>query len=201
MIAEILESDPITLSLPESVRMSDHDFFEFCQLNRDWKFERTAEGEILIMAPTSYLSGDTNAELTMQLRLSAKRDGAGRTFDSNTGFILPNGAVRSPDAAWVRKARIRQLGIVPDEFLRLCPDFIVEMRSPSDRLSTLQAKMREYLANGVQLGWLIDRRARKVTVYRPDQPVETLNEPLTISADPELPGFTLDLQPIWDPES
>ncbi len=152
------------------------------------------------MAPASWLSSDSNAELTMQLRQWAKQDGSGRAFDSSGGFILGNRAVRSPDAAWVRKSRIQQLGPIADEFLPLAPDFVAELRSPSDRLSALQAKMREYIENGVQLGWLIDRRARRVMIYRPGEPVETLDNPANITANPELSGFVLDLTPIWNPD-
>lgn len=150
------------------------------------------------MPPAGGETGEQNAEITIQLGLWAKRDGEGTTFDSSTGFRLPNGAVRSPDAAWVRRSRLNTLS--PEQrkkFLPLCPDFVIELRSPTDSLNALQEKMREYLDNGAQLGWLIDPEQRRVYVYRPQAPVQTLDNPETISGDPTLTGFVLDLREIW----
>jgi Uma2 family endonuclease len=128
----------------------------------------------------------------------AKRDGSGVAFDSSTGFELPNGAVRSPDVAWVSRARLSGLPQDDlDRFLPLCPDFVIELRSPTDRLSLLQAKMEEYAANGCRLGWLVDPTERRVWVYRPGQPVETIDDPATFSGDPDLPGLSVDLRSVW----
>jgi Uma2 family endonuclease len=130
----------------------------------------------------------------------AENDGSGIGFDSNGGFILPNGAMRSPDAAWVRRERLANLTAEQKQrFLPLCPDFVIELRSPSDPLSTIQAKMREYTENGARLGWLIDPEERKVHVYKPNEPVEVLGNPDKLSGEPALPGFVLGLKPIWEP--
>ena len=134
----------------------------------------------------------------MQLRLWAKRDGTGTTFGSSTGFRLPNKAVRSPDAAWVRKSRLAKLTAKQKKkFLPLCLDFAIELRSPTDSLSILQDKMQEYLDNGAQLGWLIDPERKRVYIYRPQAPIEQLERPETVSGDPVLAGFVLDLREVW----
>jgi Uma2 family endonuclease len=134
----------------------------------------------------------------MQLRSWAKRDGTGSTFDSSTGFRLPNKAVRSPDASWIAHARLDHLTSEQrKKFIPLCPDFVVELRSPTDSLSVLQEKMQEYLDNGAGLGWLIDTDRRRVCVYRPNRPIEELSEPSSLNGDPLLPGFILDLKEIW----
>ena len=197
--AQILaEGFPIIMYLRPVVEMTDDQFFEFCQINRDLRIERAAQGELLIMPPTGGETGERNAEISMQLRLWAKRDGTGTTFDSSSGFILPNGATRSPDAAWITRSRLTALSAEQrKKFLPLCPDFVVELRSPTDNLTALQAKMQEYLDNGAQLGWLIDPEQRRVYVYRPQIPAEILENPETISGDPILSGFTLDLREIW----
>ena len=136
----------------------------------------------------------------MQLRLWAKRSGTGVAFDSNGGFILPNGAMRSPDASWVRRGRLVALTAEQKQrFLPVCPDFVIELRSPSDRLAPIEAKMREYIENGARLGWLIDPIERKVHVYKNGEPVRALDNPDTLRADPTLPGFVLDLKPSWEP--
>jgi Uma2 family endonuclease len=133
----------------------------------------------------------------MQLGLWAKRDGTGRTFDSSGGFVLPNGAVRSPDASWVSHARLAALTAEQrKKFLALCPDFVIELRSPTDSLPLLQDKLREYVDNGARLGWLIDPLGGQVFVYRPDSPVERLQEPDRVSADPLLPGFRLEMDEL-----
>ena len=141
---------------------------------------------------------DRNAEITFQLRGWTKRDGTGKSFDSSGGFELPNGAKLSPDASWVALSRWQALS--PEErrtYPPLCPDFVIELRSPSDRLSVVQRKMREWIANGLRLGWLIDPLSKRVEVYRPDTLVQRLDGPESVSADPELPGFVLDLREIW----
>jgi Uma2 family endonuclease len=196
-----VHSAPLLLRMRPAIDMTDDEFFEFCQLNRDLRFERTAEGDIVIMAPTGALTGARNIRLAAQVSTWADRDGTGRAFDSSTGFILPNGATRSPDVAWVRRARLAGLTAEQKQkFLPLCPDFVIELRSPSETLSTLQEKMREYTANGTPLGWLIDPAERRVHVYRADGTVEHLHDPAELSGDPVLPGFVLDLVPIWETE-
>jgi len=187
------------LRLPAVVDLRNDQFFEFCQLNRDWQIERTAEGDILIMAPAGGETGSRSAELITQLRAWAKCDKTGVAFDSSTGFELPNGATRSPDAAWVRKTRLRTLTAEQKrKFLPLCPDFVVELLSPSDRLSTAQKKMREYLENGAHLGWLLDPNNRLVYICRPRMRVRRLKDPKTLCGDPVLPGFSLYVGEIWE---
>lgn len=193
-----VESPPLVLRLRPAIELSDEQFFAFCRLNPDLRIERTAEGDVEIMSPAGGRTGYRNAGITAQLWTWALRDGTGAPFDSATGFILPNGAVRAPDAAWVRMPRLEQLTEEQQErFLPLCPDFAIELRSPSDRLRVAQAKMQEYIANGAALGWLIDAPNRRVYVYRPDAEVERLDDPAMLSGDPELPGFVLDLTHVW----
>lgn len=189
---------PLVLHLQPVLELSDEQLYEFTQINRDLRIERNAQGELIIMPPTGGETGQRNAEITMQLRLWAKSHGGGATFDSSTGFRLPNGAVRSPDASWVRRPR---LGGMSDEekkkFIPLCPDFVIELRSATDSLSLLQDKMREYLDNGAQLGWLLDPEQRRVYVYRVGEEVEGMENPEAISGEPLLSGFVLDLREIW----
>jgi Uma2 family endonuclease len=192
------EQEPVRLRMRPVVDLNDNQFFDFCQLNRDLRIERTANGEILIMPPTGYGTGRRNAGITAQLHNWAEMDGSGEATDSSCGFRLPNGATRAPDAAWILKSRLAALsGIDRERFLPLCPDFVIELRSSSDRLADLQLKMKEYMASGARLGWLIDPFARRVIVYRPGAEPQRLDNPLTVSADPELPGFALDLRKIW----
>jgi Uma2 family endonuclease len=179
-------------------KMNVHEFFEFCQRNRDWRFEQTREGDLIIMPPTGGETGHTNFNLTGLFSVWARRDGSGVGFDSSTGFTLPNGARRSPDLAWIQRDRWEALTVEERvEFPPLCPDFVVEIRSPSDALSTLQAKMQEYLDNGARLGWLIDPLEKKVYVYHPHTPVTCLDHPTTLSSDLVLPGFVLPLAEVW----
>jgi len=190
----------VTLRIRPAIEMTDDEFFALCQLNRDLRFERTSQGDIIIMAPTGAETGVRSSSITGQLYIWAKRDGKGVVFDSSTGFKLPNGADRSPDAAWIPRSRLATLTAEQKEkFLPLCPDFVVELLSPTDALSATQAKMTEYTENGSQLGWLIDPELRQVHVYRPRQAVVIKENLLEISADPELPGFVLDLREIWEP--
>ena len=192
------ESFPLLVHFQPVLELTDDQFFDLCQLNRELRIERTAQGELLIMPPAGWETSEHNAEISMQLRQWAKRDGTGTTTDSSGGFILPNTAIRSPDAAWIRYDRLASLTAEQrTKFLPLSPDFAIELRSPTDSLKTLQDKMLEYLENGVQLGWLIDPVRRCVYVYRPESPVERLDNPDSISGDPLLPGFQLDLREIW----
>jgi Uma2 family endonuclease len=189
---------PLVLRLRPAVELSEEQFFAFCQLNRDLRLERNTAGELLIMAPVGGETGDRESEINMQLRLWAKRDGTGTAFSSSTGFRLPNTAVRSPDAAWMLQSRLEQIPAARRrQFIPACPDFVLELRSPSDRLRDVRDKLAEYLANGARLGWLLDPRARRVYVYRPDAPVERLDDPPTVAGDPVLPGFVLDLREVW----
>jgi Uma2 family endonuclease len=188
----------LPLRVRAAVPLSDDELFELCQVNRDLRIERTADGEIWVMPPTGGETGRQNASLTPQLGRWSELDGSGVSFDSSTGFILPNGAERSPDAAWIALARWEALsGVERARFPPLCPDFIVELRSRNDDLGKLQAKMEEYRACGARLGWLIDPVERRVHIYRPGAEVETLDAPATVTGDPVLRGFVLDLRRIW----
>ena len=179
------------------LRLTDEQFYEFCRLNRELRIERTAQGGVSIMAPAGWDSSNRNAEITMRLRLWAKRDGTGTAVDSSGGYVLPSGAIRSPDASWVSHARLAALTAEQRaKLLPLCPDFVVELRSPTDGLSALQEKMCEYMDNGARLGWLIDPLGGQVFVYRPGSAVERLDKPDSVSADPLLPGFRLELGEI-----
>lgn len=179
-------------------KMSDQEFFEVCQLNRDWRIERTSEGDLVLMPPTGGQTGKRNFVLTGLFFAWVERDGTGIGFDSSTGFTLPNRAKRSPDLAWVKRSRWEQLTREEqEEFPPLCPDFVVELRSQSDALSPLQSKMQEYVKNGAQLGWLIDPLEKKVYIYRPASEVSCLENPQVLSGEPELPGFQLNLERIW----
>ncbi len=181
------------------VEMTDEQFFEFCQANRDVRIEKNAEGEIIIMPPTGWETGDKNAEITMQLRQWTKRDGGGKSADSSAGYKMPNGAIMSPDASWIANERLEK--IAPEKrrkFLPLAPDFVIELRSQTDSLKDLQNKMQEYIENGISLGWLIDPPSKQVFVYRPNMEVETLENPAEISGEPLLKGFVLNLKEIWE---
>ena len=183
---------------PALQRMSDHEFFEFCQANPELRIERTSEGDLIIMPPTVSDAGRRNFNLTVDFGRWAEVDGTGIGFDSSTGFTLPNGAMRSPDVAWVPRPKWEALSVEQRQsFAPLCPDFVVELRSPSDALRSLQAKMREYIANGARLGWLIDPFERRVYVYRPGAEVECLENPSAVSGDPMLRGLSLNLDRIW----
>ena len=201
-LLEQAEVAPWVLQMPQGMDLTDDQFFEFCVLNRELlRIERTAEGEILIMSPTGARGSHQNLEISGQLYLWAKSDGTGVAFDSNGGFTLPNNAMRSPDAAWV--ARYRLASFTEEErakFLPLCPDFVVELRSRTDRLVDLKRKMEEYISNGALLGWLIEPQERQVFIYRPGRPIQQLDQPKSVDAGPELSGFVLDLTKIWEPE-
>ena len=188
----------ITLNLDAIIHLTDEQLYQLCQTNRDVKFERTAAGELIVMPPTGGETGDRNAEITFQLRAWNKRTELGKTFDSSTGFKLPNGADRSPDAAWIKLDRWE--GLTPEQrrkFPPLAPDFVVELRSATDDLKPLQDKMQEYRDNGVCLGFLIDPQNQRVEIYRLGQDVEVLESPTSLSGENLLPGFVLDLSQIW----
>lgn len=187
----------ITLNLRPTIELTDEQFEQICRANRDLRFELTAKGELIVMSPTGSATGERNWGLNGQLWLWNQENRLGKGFDSSTGFKLPNGATRSPDAAWVTNERWDALPTQQKrKFAPICPDFVVELRSLSDELEDLQAKMQEYLNNGIRLGWLIDPETRLVEIYRPNQPVQVLNNPTTLSGESVLPGFVLDLAEI-----
>ena len=193
------ETNAIVLHWPTSFRLGEDQFFDFCQANRELRIERTAEGDCQIMAPTGGETGCRNSRLVAQLSVWADRDGSGVVFDSSSGFILPNGATRSPDVSWVKKSRLATLSPQQKKrFLPLCPDFVIELRSPTDSINVLQDKMLEYIANGASLGWLIDPETKQVQVYQPEQAVIVSDNPLFVSTDDVARGFNLELTKIWD---
>lgn len=192
-------SSPLVVQIPPSMQITDEQFFEFCQVNRDLRIERNKFGEIVIMPPTGGTTGNRNFNIALQLGNWAEQDGTGICFDSSTGFKLSTGAERSPDVSWIKLERWNALS--PEQqgkFAPICPDFVVELRSKSDRLNPLQEKMQEYMQEeGVQLGWLIDRKHQRVYIYRPGVPVECLENPDTLSGDLVLPGFVLNMSKVW----
>ena len=191
---------PMELRFEPAIEMTEEAFIAFCAQNSDMRIELTAEGVLEIMPPAFSITGSRNISISSQLHVWSEMDGRGVAFDSSAGFTLPNNAIRSPDASWVLRSRLAALSDEDkNRFIPLCPDFVVELRSTTDRLSVVQAKMAEYIANGARLGWLIDPIARRVYVYRPNAPVEVLDAPDTLSAEPELAGFALNLTPIWEP--
>lgn len=190
---------PATLN---SHPMSDEEFAQLCSEHPDLLFEMSAEGELLVMPATYSIPGLRNAELNRQLGNWAIKDGRGVVSDSSTGFVLPNGARRSPDAAWTVTTRIAELDPASREaFWHLCPNFVIELRSPTDRLKTLHAKMQEWIDNGAELAWLIEPTERSLTIYRPAIPAETIYPGDTLAATAPAEGFLLQLHRIWDPLS
>ncbi|PIG91379.1 Uma2 family endonuclease [Gloeocapsopsis sp. IPPAS B-1203] len=184
----------ITLKLP----LTDEEFMRIASENEEWRFESTKDGELVITPPTGGNTGRRNSKITTQLELWNSASNLGETFDSSTMFVLPNGARRSPDAAWIKSDRWNTLTLEQqDKFPPLCPDFVIELRSPSDNIEELQQKMQEYLENGAVLGWLIDPKTRRVEVYRYGRNKETLESPVTLSGEEVLPGFVLNLQAIY----
>lgn len=191
------------ISLPNplelQIDLTDEQYFQLCQNNRYYKFERSATGELIIMSPTGGETGNRNFNLAVKFGIWNKQTKLGLAFDSSTGFKLPNGADRAPDLSWVKIERWN--GLTPEQkkkFLPLCPDFVIELRSETDTLKTLRNKMQEYLENGTQLGWLIDPQNQRVEIYRLGKEVEILQSPVNISGEDVLPGFVLDLQEIWN---
>ncbi len=192
-------SSPLVLQMPTSIDWTDEQFFAFCQVNRDLRIERNRHGEISIMSPTGSETGNRNFSIAGQLYVWAEKDGTGIGFDSSTGFKLSTGAERSPDISWISQTRWNQLPVEQQNgFAPVCPDFVVELMSPSDNLKPLQEKMEEYMREpGVQLGWLIDRKNRQVYIYSPGVAVECLDNPATISGEPVLLGFVLNMSKVW----
>jgi len=191
-------SVPMAIDLPWIMPMTEEQFYQFCLANPDLRIERTASGEVIVMPPAFSDTGNRNFNIAAQLWNWTERNGTGLGFDSSSGFTLPNGATRSPDAAWIKLERWNVLTEKQKaSFAPICPDFVIELRSASDTVSGLQKKMEEYIANGTVLGLLIDRQGRTVYIYRPHQNPVILNAPETVSGEPELPGFELVMAKIW----
>ena len=192
------EHAPLAVHLPALAQMTTEQFYQFCQANSELRIECTAQGEVIVMPPTFSDTGNRNSRVNQQLTNWADEDGTGEVFDSNAGFTLPNGATRSPDASWIRSDRWNALSDQQKaSFAPICPDFVVELRSASDSLSDLQLKLQEYIDNGARLGFLIDRKLRTVHVYRPNCSPEIKESPDSVGAEPELPGFILQMAKIW----
>jgi Uma2 family endonuclease len=188
----------LTLNIPPSVNLTDEQFYQLCVANQYWKLELSAKGELIIMPPTGGSTGNRNSELNLELGLWNRQQKLGIVFDSSTCFQLPNEAKLSPDAAWI--PLIKWQTLTPeqqDKFPPLCPDFIVELRSPSDSLKDLREKMQDYINNGSRLGWLINRQNRQVEIYRSGKEPEILDNPTTLSGEEVLLNFILDLSVIW----
>ncbi|MBW4483807.1 MAG: Uma2 family endonuclease [Tildeniella torsiva UHER 1998/13D] len=187
----------LTLTLDPVVRLTREQFYELCKVNHDIRLERSSTGDLILMPPTGWESGKRNADLTTDLNVWNRQARLGIVFDSSTGFSLPNGADRSPDVAWVEKTRIEALAPDPARFLPLAPDFVIELRSATDKLATLQHKMSEYRDCGVRLGWLIDPQEKRVEIYRLGRPTEYLSQPEQLSGEEVMPGFVLVMAEIW----
>lgn len=188
----------VTVNLNSIIKLTDDQFYQLCRDNPDVKFERNANGEIIIMPPTGGETGNRNFELSADFAIWNRQYRLGVCFDSSTCFKLPNGADRSPDVSWIKQERWDTL--TPEEkekFPPIAPDFVLELMSPTDSLKKTQEKMQEYMENEVRLGWLIDRRTRRVEIYRLRQAVEVLESPTELSGEDVLPGFVLNLESIW----
>ncbi|MBW4610038.1 MAG: Uma2 family endonuclease [Hassallia sp. WJT32-NPBG1] len=188
----------LNIAIPQAFKVSHGQFKELATVNRDLKLDRTAAGELIVMPPTGSDRGNRNLDIEGQLWLWNRQTKLGKALNSSTGFHLANGADRSPDASWVKLERWEALTPQQQEgFPPICPDFVVELRSPSDSMDTLRAKMEEYKENGATSGWLIDRKNRNIEIYRQNQDVEILDNPTTLSGENLLPGFVLDLTEVW----
>ena len=201
---ESIESEPygpVVLTLAPVLDLTDEQFLEICSLNDELRIERNAQGELELMPPVNMTGSSQNSDINADLKNWTRQDGTGNAFDATIGYVLPNGSIRSPDGSWILKSRIAELTAEDKVSLpHICPDFVIELRSKSDRLRAAQAKMEEYIENGARLGWLIDPVdvRHRVYIYRPNSSVEILENPETVSGDPELPGFVLDLTPVWE---
>ena len=196
------ETETLSIELPKAIGLyvTQEQFAALAAANRDLRLERSAKGELIVNPPTGWETGRRNRTLTGQLdRWYEENEDLGEAFDSSTGFILPNGATRSPDASWVSRERWQAL--TPEQkgtFAHICPDFVVELRSSSDTLKSGQDKMREYIDNGAILGWLIDPQQRRVEIYRAGKDVEVLENPAELSGEALLPGFVVNMRRVWD---
>ncbi|AFY56880.1 hypothetical protein Riv7116_4459 [Rivularia sp. PCC 7116] len=189
----------LTFNLNPIIKLTREQFYQLCEINPELKLERNAEGELIVMPPTGGETGRSNSSINAQIYLWNEEKQLGEVFDSSTGFTLPSGADRSPDVSWVEKSRWNGLTKEQKEqFIPLCPDFVIEIMSPSDNVKKLQNKMIEYIENGCRLGWLIKRKKQEVEIYRPGKDVEVLRLPETLSGEDILPGFVLNMQKIWE---
>jgi Uma2 family endonuclease len=191
MTAVILNLDALTTLTPDQ-------FWALSLTNRDVRLELTAAGKLIVMPPTGWESGKRNSNLNLDLGMWNRKTKLGVVFDSSTGFILPNGAVRSPDAAWVKQDRMDALNLKPEGFLPLAPDFAIELRSATDSARDIREKMKEYMDNGVRLGWFLNPQSKEVEIYRFGQEVEVLKSPASLSGEDVLAGLVLDLKGILD---
>ena len=191
---------PIVLRLDPIVQLTDSQIEALSSINEILRIERNAQGDLELQYLRPTVNGYRNAKISTQLHFWTEENGSGVAFGSSVGFTLPNSALRSPDASWILKSRLAEL---TDEekngFPPISPDFLIELRSETDNLSIVRRKMDEYMVNGARLAWLVDTVEYRVYVYRPGAEMEILERPQTLSGDPELPGFVLDLQPIWEP--
>jgi Uma2 family endonuclease len=188
----------VTLQIPKSLKFTDDKFVEIVDANKDLRLELSSEGELIVMSPTGGETGERNLELSGQFWFWNRQKSLGKAFDSSTGFKLPHGGTRSPDVSWIKMERWNAL--TPEQrkkFLPLCPDFVIELVSESDDLAETQAKMQEYINNGLRLGWLINPKNKQVEIYRQNQEIEILQSPTNLSGEDVLIGFILDLQPIF----
>lgn len=195
-----VQQDSVLFTLDlRPLKMTDAAFYEFCQRNKDYRFEMDKRGNLIAMPPTFLETSRKNAKINVKLGVWAEKDETGIAFESDGMFTLSNGAKRAPDAFWILKERYFALSQQEREerFARIAPDFVIELRSKSDNLRKLQNKMREYIENGVRLGWLIDSQEKKVHVYRADKTVEILSDPKTVSGEDVLKDFVLDLSEIF----
>ena len=189
----------LTLNLDSIIKLTQEQFYQLCEANPELKLERNAQGELIVMPPTGGETGRSNVNLIFQVARWNEDNLLGEVFDSSTGFTLPSGADRSPDVSWVEKSRWDALSKEEKEkFIPLCPDFVIEIMSPSDYLKKLQNKMQEYIENGCHLGWLINRKQQEVEIYRQGKNVEVLKLPQTVSGEDILPEFVLSMQKIWE---
>ena len=190
-------TQPLVMRLNPALELSAETFFHIAQLNRDLRMELNAEGDLIVMPPTGGNTSIRNARLTRRLGQWAEDEGRGEVLESSGGFRLPNGAIRSPDVSWVSKERLAELTQAQmDKFLPLCPEFVLELRSPTDRLEVVREKMQEYMENGAELGWLIDPQERRVYIYT-SEGVEELERPQEVIGKGVLEGFVLELSEIW----
>ncbi|HEY9630782.1 MAG TPA: Uma2 family endonuclease [Coleofasciculaceae cyanobacterium] len=190
--------DALTVHLPPSTQLTDEQFYDLCRANAELRIERTANGELIFMPPTGGETGSFNSEINADFVIWNRQTKLGKVFDSSTCFKLPNGADRSPDVAWIKQDRWDALTPEQKEkFPPIAPDFVLELMSSTDSVETAQAKMQEYLENGVKLGWLLNRKKQQVEIYRPDRQVEILQAPPTLSGESILRGFILNLQWLW----
>jgi Uma2 family endonuclease len=192
----------IPIHLPRTLRCTQEQFVELVKANPELRWELTAQGEVIVMPPTGSETGNYNSELIANFVIWNRQSQLGKVFDSSTGFRLPNGAIRSPDVAWIAQERWAQLS--PEQrrtFAPICPDFVVELVSPTDDVNALEAKMQEYIENGCRLGWLVNPQKRQVTVYRPQMAPEIISFDVPLTGEDVLPGFTIDLRQIFGDES